>query len=65
MKFIKSENDYQQLFFSGGVVQLCIVKSLAGIANDMRKFIYSLAQNNPYHIVRSVTHHLKWKIPVR
>jgi len=52
-------------FFSGGVVQLSYVKSLASIKNDMEKFSNSLVQTNTYHIVRSVTHHLKWKISVR
>ena len=38
MKFVKSENNYQQHFFSAGVVELGIIKSFAGIANDMEKF---------------------------
>jgi len=65
MKFVKSENDCQQLFFSGGVVELGIIKSFAGITNDMGKLNNSLAQNNTYRVIRSVIHHLKWKILVR
>ena len=52
-------------FFCSLIILLCFIKSLVGIVNDSKDFLYSLPKNCSHCIITGITHNLKVLAPVR
>ena len=55
-KFIKGENNGQELFFSGGIVQLGIIQSSVSIVDNLKYPFFFLPQHFSDHIVTGIAH---------